>query len=431
MVASEAVPRRACPVSRDVALPLAIACGLALLGWILFALTYRHTHDVSARGMFPDGPLYLDLFNYVTQWEVFRTPAFFEVAPPWVHRSHFAYPPAAAMCYAVLYRSHRMNLLYNVLTFGFWLTLLGGFGAALWWRSASWKTVLFCPLALVLLSYPAVFLYERANIEIFLWIVLVAGALLYRSGSFQRAAICFGIAAAIKLYPFFLLGLFVHRRREWSALVTSAFTALVVTVLSIRYTAPGFFWYGARGYAEGVMGFQAKYAGTVQAGGVAYDHSLFSWLKLPALASGHPAAPLMRPYYLICGLLALVVFFGWVRKRPFLNRLSFLVVLTVVLPPVSFEYTLVHLYLPVMLLLVALLQRGQPSAASRNTALVALGCFLALLLPIDLLGPAAARAGQYQVAFLLALLGMSAWQPWTSVPEDTAQPQMQAQPALA
>jgi hypothetical protein len=388
---------------------------LAAVGWVAFLLSYRQTHNLETSGLFPRGATYLDLTTYIDRFNVLRTPAFFEDADPSLHRSRFAYPPAAALCYAFLYRSHHMKFVYNLLSAGLWLSGFACWGTALWRQTHRRLVSCLIPASMLLLSYPAVFLFERANIEIFLWALLIAAVLLYRSRLHQSAAVCLGAAAALKLYPILLLGLFVSRRRDWTAFLTGLLTAVAVTVGSIVLTAPGFFRIGALGYLKGITGFQTKYAGSMDAGPNAFDHSLFSWLKQVAVHAGHNPTDFTKGYYLVCAMLAGVSFLLWVRHRPFLNQLTFLIVCMVLLPPVSFEYTLVHLYLIAALLSLTLLGRSSLASPESSATLFALACVLMLLLPVNLFGPLTGIAGQVQTIPLLCLAVAAAAWPWTEL----------------
>jgi hypothetical protein len=98
------------------------------------------------------------------------------------------------------------------------------------------------------------------------------------------------------------------------------------------------------------------------------------------------------------------------------NQVAFLVTAMILLPPVSYEYTLVHLYVPLLLLLATLVwHSGESATAVSFTALGALACMLTMLLPVDLLGKApVVLAGQLQVIPLVLLLCFAVAAPWTS-----------------
>lgn len=397
---------------RAVVLVLGFATALALFGWLLFFAAYWHTHDIAVRGLFPAGPAYLDLTTYIGRFEVFRTRAFFEIADPALHRSRFAYPPAAALCYKLLYGSHHMKVVYILLSVIVWLGILAFSATAILRAGCSRLTTATITTSLLLLSYPAAFLFQRANIEIILWPLIAVGLVLFVDRRAHMAAICFGLAAAMKLYPVLLLGLFLKRARL-PALLTGVFTATLVTIGTIAFTAPGFFITGARGYLQGITGFQNKYAGTLSAGATAFDHSLFSWVKLVALHYGQQPQRYTPVYYLVCAVAVCALFLLRVRHHAALNQLTFLLVLIVLVPPVSFEYTLVHLYLPTILLLQVMATSVNSHREHRRAALVALAALLSLLLPVDLLGPFSGYAGQFQVASLFAVLTAAVWHSWT------------------
>lgn len=377
-----------------------------------------------------------DLRIYLGRFETFHTPQFFEYS----RHSHFAYPAGAAVIYKAFYATNHVRSTYCYLSLAWAI-----FGAAFFTRALLRRGVsLVLALALSVtccVSYPFMFLIQRGNIEIALWIISSFGILAYMRKQPYVAAILWGMAAAIKIYPIFLLGIFLgRRRREIGPLLAGIASALLTTLACLAYVGPSV-GLAFRGFLGGVQGFQGAYAETVRSSSMGYDHSLFSPFKLFAVSIGHLAGPWLHPYYVIAGTVATLLFLLRVRKLPFANRLTFLTVAFVLLPPVSYEYTLVHLYVPGALHLLYALQPRTATAPSRHQAnlqarslLLALACILVIFLPINLfIVHGILFAGQAQIVPLLLLAALAALHPWNDpvrIPHRyPAQPDLAPQPS--
>ena len=103
-----------------------------------------------------------------------------------------------------------------------------------------------------------------------------------------------------------------------------------------------------------------------------FDHSLWALGKtlLPA-ATPAARAPWLRVYVVTAGIVGAAAWFGRVRRLGGAEKVLFLSVATVLLPPVSYDYTLVHLYAPWLLLVLLLMRERRISWAG----CAALGCF--------------------------------------------------------
>ena len=77
-------------------------------------------------------------------------------------------------------------------------------------------TATLFPLTVALVSFPIAGLVQRGNIELFLWIFAAAGTWAFLRGHENAAAVLWGLAAAMKLFPIVLLVLLLPRRR-WRA----------------------------------------------------------------------------------------------------------------------------------------------------------------------------------------------------------------------
>lgn len=348
-------------------------------------------------GLFPGGPNFEDIVVYKGRFTLYHTKKFFLLTK----FSSFAYPAGAAPLYELIYKTQDAVRTYLVFCAA---VCLGAALAAWLFLRAHDCTELALPL--LALTYPMVFLVQRANIEIVLWLLVVLGLIAFRKGWGVVAAILFGIAAAMKLYPILLLGLFCKDRKQLPALLTGFAAAIVAMFAAIIYAGPTFA-VAANGFFTGVNRFQDHYVATVSNIEVAFDHCLFSPAKHYAWQHHMTVSDWTKPYLLAAGLLALLLFLR-VRTLPPLNRIVFLVVAMISLPPVSFAYTLTHLMFPVLLVIAA-----ATTPRRTPTMILALALLLFLMLPLNALSAlAAVPAGPVQAIALFLLLLLTATQPW-------------------
>jgi len=390
------LPGPATNSARSLTRILYVFAAISAVLWTIGLLPILHGH---ASPLYPYGPNFEDILVYIGRFTLFHTKAFFTSRK----FSGFAYPAGCSILYAALYATS------NAVTTYLWLaaaTTLAALATTFAYLKRAAALSLFVPL--LFLSFPFVFLVQRANVELILVLLVAFGILAYLRGLTYAAAILFGLAAACKLYPIFLLGLFLKRKQDIPAFATGLVTAILAMCAAIAYAGPDFST-AAYGFFHGVDRFQDHYAVTVRSAEVNWDHCFFSPIKYYSSKTRLPLAPLMKPYYAIAGTVALLLFLR-VRTMPALNRILFLTVAMVSLPPVSYAYTLVHLYLPALLLLTYLLtSRSKPPI----TATLALTILFFLFLPLcGLLPLMQIPDGPIQSVALMLLMPLTVLVPW-------------------
>ncbi len=264
---------------------------------------------------------------------------------------------------------------------------------------------------LVALSYPVLFVLDRGNVEMLVF-VFIAGFLyfLYVRESTVPAAVFLAAAIAFKLYPATLLLLLLAERR---------FRALALTlVMAVGFTALGALAVTAIGHyslaelwdmnSSGKDLYQASMV--THGGGVQHGHSLWGAMAVPRLLlPSRLASWQITLYALVAGLM----FTGFAVHAVFRETERWKLVLLAVapallLPYVSADYTLIHLYFPLVFFL------NSPRVSRWDVLYVSL--FGVLLIPVDYYYFAASPPGVstsvlvYSAA-LLALLLIAVWDP--------------------
>ena len=340
-----------------------------------------------------------DWSNYAPQAARFHQPNFFH--PPGMIEL-FTYPAPASIIYFLLHSTHypiaalKLTVVLTALVIAIVL-----FRILRQSRMLSSDKVLFLVVA-VALSYPFAMEYRQTNIEIFLFLLLAGGVLQFLRRRELSAAALIGIVASIKYYPLALLALFLPRK-NWRAIAFGLGTFVITTVVSL-WLATGSIANSWAGTNLGIRFFNNYYMSAYRPWETPYDHSLFALLKTALkerLLSGADGHAYLARYMLIVLLLGTILFFARIRKLPVTNQIVCLITAIGLFPPVSYDYTLLHFYVPLCLLLRATLRTKVTSLVHSVT----MG-LLALIFSwqVPLLEAWNAGGGQLKAIALLVLL---------------------------
>ena len=319
----------------------AAAFGLmVLVGYIEYRMGFPKFH-YNPLG----GARYEDLMEFPPVYRLLHTAAFFQG----VGESRVAYPPLAAVLYALIYGTGH--------AIGFYLGTVAVWLAAVVWgvrrelvaRGIGGMTATMFPLTVALLSFPIAGLLQRGNIELFLWIFMATGTVAFLRGREDWAAVLWGLAAATKLYPVALLVLLLPRRR-WRAFGLGVGTFVGATVASLWWLGPTM-GVALRGSLRNVFMYQGVFVSQWNLHELAANHSAFGLVKLVAMVAGVPLAKLTLPYYACAAVVLGWAFFARLWSMPVANQLLAVTAFMTMLPPISYFYTLVQLYAPLLVLL--------------------------------------------------------------------------------
>jgi len=379
--------------------------------------TWAKIHAGSLEGLWNPlvDPAFCDLMEFPPVFRSLHTAQFFA----WVGHSRFSYPPLGAVLYAVLYGSGHPVALYLGTAAAWLTTCLWAVRRKLLAMKIGRITATFFPLTLVLVSFPIMGMLHQGNIELALWIFTALGAWAYLQGSDDTAALLWGLAAAVKLYPIILLILLLPRRR-WRALALGIATFVASSLLSLYWIGPTI-GVAYRGLSESIFGYQGGRILQWTMHEILPNHSVFSFAKLAMMTSGLPVAKLMRPYYLAgMGIMGLA-FFARLWKMPALNQLLAITVFMLAFPPISYYYTLVNLYAPFLALLFLAL-RAEQTAVKISGLQTTLLLFVPLFAPFTLFTfPRVFLFGGLIHAVLLVALFLCALQyPFAEPTKDSA-----------
>jgi Glycosyltransferase family 87 len=313
----------------------------------------------------------LDFKTYGSKFARYHHADFFDIEPDYP----FAYPAPVAVFYKLMYLIPWRRTIF-FFAFVAIAALGGGFLVA---REAirrglrARSAFLFCGVT-VLVSYPLLFEAKQGNLELWVWVFIASGVWLFLRGRGYSSAACFGIAASMKIFPLIYLGLFLAKNR-WKPFLFGFVSAIASTLVSLWLLVPDipYAWYRIQ---QGMTGFQQKIVLTVVLREIGFDHSLFSVVKRLWLASGTNVSlsHVLSVYMIVAATGGTVLFFWRIRRLPFANQVLILAICSILLPPVSYDYTLIHLYAPLALLMFVAID-----AARRSVPLPGLTATLILL----------------------------------------------------
>lgn len=370
-----------------IVLLTAVAWGISL--FCKYALHWPYPYDWP---LFDPGWHYSDFLIFSSYFP--QLPHF-----PERYREHFAYPAPAAMIYQVFYMTTYPLYAFITVQLGAFIFISIAFTKALMRRGISLGTATAFVGTVLICSYPAVFALERGNIEACMWLVLVAGIWAYVQERWWLAAMLIGIAGSMKIYPIIFLGLLLAKRK-YRQVVFGILVDLAANVVSLWILGPTIA-IAYRSLRNGMNTFGSKFVGTLRPKEVGFDHALFSWIKRLEWHYYHFSSP--TPFLIVAAVVGTVLFFWRIQYMPRINQVLALAVAMVMLPPISGDYTLLHLYIPFAMLTLYAVTLPRDGQRVRGMGFC-FACFAVLFTPQSYLILHGVRfGGQLKALVLLAL----------------------------
>jgi hypothetical protein len=363
-----------------------------------------------------------DFTLFANKFRHFGRPDFFQTDPG----IPFPYPAPLAVAYKVFYtyQAHplRFFLGFIVATFALAGILLC---VALHRRGLAWAKASAFVLTTLLLAYPLWYELKQGNIEICVWLLIATGVWAFCKGRGYAAATCFGIAGSMKIIPFIFLGLLLTARR-YREIAFAGLAAIVTTVLSLSLVGPGILntW---RSVQESLATFRLIYILHLRSEEIGFDHSLFAIYKrfYHPLPSPGPLGHIADVYLAVAALCGIGLYILRIRHLPIINQVLCLTVASILLPPISFDYTLLQLYVPwAMLALFAQEQWQARRVMQQNThgLTAAFVCMAVLMSPeSEFIWHSSHFGGQIKALVLVVLMGIGLKYPFTPSAEEARQ----------
>jgi hypothetical protein len=312
---------------------------------------------------------------------------------------------------------------FTVLTFAV-ATLI--FCIYLYRRTHASRLILIAVWLTLLLGSPAQFLLNRGNIEVFLWLFVLLGLVSFVRDWKYLAAFFFALAACMKIYPALFFLLFLPRRQYKAAALGVALTAgfSLAALAAVGPTILG----ALHDMSAAAVFLRHVEIVALNESSLRFDHSLLAIWKQAlyfVLELSHPRHfyshhPLIfsrsvAVYSVLAPVIFTAIYLLRLRAMPLLNQFMALTIFSVILPYVSYEYTLVHIYLVFAVFILFLLQDGDTALAAltdKNLNLVMI-CFAIVFAPLAYLALEHFQ-GQIKCLALIALLAVTLLSPMPS-----------------
>jgi hypothetical protein len=214
-------------------------------------------------------------------------------------------------------------------------------------------------LITALTPFPLLFLIDRGNLEGCVFILTLAGVFLFYRKLYYISAVFLAFAAAMKIFPAVLFLIFITRKKYWP-FATAVVAAAGFTLLAWAGIGPTIMGAAMDSARSGGM-LKNLYILGFRPGEIGWDHSLMGAIKqglymisrlmhvphnpkdvffrVPGVETASAVYGIAVPF--------VFAFFYWRRifALPVLNQVISFILLSVMLPFVSNEYTLVHVYI--------------------------------------------------------------------------------------
>jgi Glycosyltransferase family 87 len=273
------------------------------------------------------------------------------------------------------------------------------------------------------LGFPLWMLLDRGNIETVIWIPVLLGVVAYSRNRLVTSAVLWSIAASMKIFPALLFVLFLSKRKYGTFALAIAATA-IFTVLALAGVGPTIMQAASDSSKSAAFlnsdfilmrhlpQFDESLFGATKQAVVAYayirgnDYHTSSKHTLPALKRA------LTLYNFAVPLGAVLLYWFRLRRMPLLNQFMTFMILSILLPQVSFEYKLVYIYLAwgaFLLFLLADVAVGRVRIPAKAIYVVLFSCAV-VFVPLTYLefsnksGEMFGFGGQVKAIFLILIL---------------------------
>ncbi len=400
-----------------------VLTGLSVAYTVAMTLFHRSPHPWGVQLLW-GADIGWDLNVFRDRFLHFRQPGFWQI--PGIP---LTYPAAVGVVFGLLYQlAHPLRdyLLLCAIAIAGWAAWLVRNLAA---HGVARGPAAAFALTIAATCWPLWVLFDTANIEGLVVTLVGLGLIAFTRRHWRIAATLIAIAGAMKIFPLALLALLLSKRR-YKEFAGALALAAALNLASLAILGPTI----SEAQRQITAGLSVVTTGDALAAtspGPDTNHSLYTVVRYAVLLAHHrhphgtPAQPeldtaMLRPAYtayLILGAFAAIaLYFLRIRHLPILNQILALTVCATTLPPLSRDYTLLHLLVPFGLLCIyaasqAERVRGLTAAFAAFAFIFTAGTYLSAGLSLT---------SQFRAVALLALLALVLKLPFAWSPLDTS-----------
>lgn len=209
----------------------------------------------------------------------------------------------------------------------------------------------------IFLSYPFIYCFDRGNLEIIVFIFLSFSIVLFSRKKYALSAVFLAFATGMKLYPAIFALLYVKEKRYKELALYICFTA-IITAVALCCLHGGF----SKNLTVLLQRTQYIYNDSYMMAGVRQSSSLMATLKILYVQ--------IQSFSHVVTFTELATFVHWVSpiysaisfilifvcsiyislyENIFWKQLMILTLLMILLPAISFDYKLIHIFIPLAL----------------------------------------------------------------------------------
>jgi len=256
-----------------------------------------------------------------------------------------------------------VGYLFSLLPFSIYIyffLLIAGllFFCILFLREGGWLEYAINIFIISLLSYPVLITIDRGNFEGLVAVVLLAFAYFFMQKRYAASAILLAIAISLKLLPVVLLALFIPERRYREIGICIVVT-LLLTLASLLCFQGGlaanlnFLLHASNITSNPFFGYFTNFKGDVVQRGT----SLITLIKIIQREFGawtnyidYFGENLIKIYVILAGLVGIIMalYTIFIEKETW-KRFAILTFAMLILPTISADYKLLHIYMPLYL----------------------------------------------------------------------------------
>lgn len=239
---------------------------------------------------------------------------------------------------------------------GFFITFAVAIGILFYFYAVFFKGVkhrILMTICLFIFSYPLFFNIERKNVEYLVLAFLVIFFIAYKRGKYNLATMLLSVPICMKLYPAVFMMLFLKNKKYKEFLLCGFFSAWLM-VWSFLIVGGN-----VRNLSMAVENFSfftelfAK-----QGHGIPFNHTLwtlvcFMNLKFGTLSIYGFAEKYIQIYTfsIIIVAVLLILYLLFIEKEEW-KIITILTIMMIMFPHVSFDYTLIHMYIPILFFII-------------------------------------------------------------------------------
>lgn len=202
---------------------------------------------------------------------------------------------------------------------------------------------------MTLLSYPFLYLADRGNLDMLIFIFLAAFAISFGNEKYKLSALFLALANAMKPFPFLFLSLFLVKKKYKEFILSS--------ILTVLFIIGGFLFFKGSVIFQFNILIQSWFSMTKgyaylndNSCGMVNGSSLFMLLKLLfCQITKHPLISthlLLKIYNIFSFFMLLFVVYFTLKEKYYWKQLLLLTIYMVTIPAFIYDYKLIFLFIP-------------------------------------------------------------------------------------